>query len=107
LVLKIAKNNPKVIAVVAFSPGEYFGADFSVKEHLTGFDKPAFISASQREFQGVVEMTSAMPSENRTLFKPGKDKKGVHGSRILWDTSDSYKDIRFDLLRFLTKYKDV
>ena len=107
LVLKIAKNNPKVIAVVAFSPGEYFGADFSVKDYLNGYDKPIFVSANKREFPSVVEMTSNVSSELKTLFKPGKDKRGMHGSRILWSSSDSYKDIRFDLLRFLTKYKNL
>lgn len=107
LVLKVAKNNPKVIAVVAFSPGEYFGSDFSVKDHLVNYDKPVFVSATLREFQSVVEMTAGIPYDKKTLFKPGKDKKGAHGSRILWASSDSYKDIRFDLLRFLTKYKNI
>ncbi len=107
LALKVAKNNPKVIAVVAFSPGEYFGSDFSVKDHLVGYDKPVFVSATQREFPSIVEMTSGVPSDKKTLFKPGKDKKGIHGSKILWNSSDSYKDIRFDLLRFLTTYKNL
>ncbi|NOZ47531.1 MAG: alpha/beta hydrolase [Chlorobi bacterium] len=107
LVLKVAKNNPKVLAVVSFSPGEYFGSDFSVKNYLSGFDKPVFITATQREFPSVLDMVSNIPSDKKTLFKPGKDKKGIHGSRILWNTSDSYKDVRFDLLRFLTKYKNV
>lgn len=107
LVLKIAKNNPKVVAVVAFSPGEFFGADFSVKDHLNGYDKPIFVTENQRDFPRVVELTSSVPSELKTLFKPGKDKKGMHGSRILWSSSDSYKDVRFDLLRFLTKYKNL
>lgn len=107
LVLKIAKNNPKVIAVISFSPGEYFGSDFSVKDHLANYDKPVFISATQREFPSIIEMTSNVPSELKTLFKPGKDKKGFHGSRVLWEQSDSYKDIRFDLIMFLTKYKNL
>ena len=106
LVLKVAKNNPKVIAVIAFSPGEYLSG-LSLKDYLSGFDKPVFATATKREFPKVVELLSNVPSEQKTLFKPGKDKRGIHGSRILWENSDSYRDVRFDLLRFLTKYKNV
>ena len=74
---------------------------------MNDFDKPVFIAATQREFPSIVELASNIPADKKTLFKPGKDKKGIHGSRILWESSDSYKDIRFDLLRFLTKYKDI
>jgi hypothetical protein len=48
---------------------------------------------------------SGISPENKTVFKPSGDKKGIHGSRILWNSSDCSREVWFDILRFLTKQK--
>lgn len=83
LCLKIAKGNPKVHAVLAFSPGEYFKPDFNIKEELKLFDKPVFAASSKKEYKYLEELMEFVPEAKKTLFKP-KDNEGFHGSKALW-----------------------
>ena len=106
LCLKIAKNNPKVKAIIAFSPGEYFGSfNLNIQKEIIGLKKPVYAACARIEYPFMITLLSGVSSEYKTFFKPSGDKKGVHGSRILWDSSDCSRECWFDLLRFLTKEK--
>ena len=48
-----ASKNPRVRAVVAFSPGEFFLPGLVVKEALQGFDKRVFIATTLAEYSYV------------------------------------------------------
>jgi len=104
LCLKVAKNNPKVKAVVAFSPGEYFKPDLIVKDELKGMDKPVFAASSQREYPYLLELFTYVSSKNKTLFKP-QNGKGQHGSKTLWKEYESSREYWLALLIFLKQYK--
>ena len=106
LCLKIAKNNPKVKAVIAFSPGEYFSSfNLNIQKEITGLKKPIYAACARIEYPFMSTLLSGVSSEYKTLFKPTGDKKGIHGSQILWDSSDCSREVWFDVLRFLTKQK--
>ncbi|RLD63271.1 MAG: hypothetical protein DRJ01_04210 [Bacteroidetes bacterium] len=106
LSLKIAKNNPKVKAVIAFSPGEYFSSiNLNIQKEITGLKKPVYATCSKIEYPFMSTILKGVPAENKSVFKPGGDKKGIHGSRILWKSSDCSREVWFDLLRFLSKQK--
>lgn len=105
LALLVSKNNPKVKAVVAFSPGEYFGKSVSVESQLKGFDKNVFIACTQREYPYVVTLASNIPTSLKTIFKP-QDAQGEHGSKCLWASSPASKEYWLGLLMFFNKIND-
>ncbi len=102
LALYLAKNNQKVKAVVAFSPGEYFGNDLKIQSHLLNFDKPVLIACSQREYPYVVELTKNIHNNLKTIFKP-QEGQGEHGSKALWSTSPTSKEYWLSILMFFNK----
>jgi len=84
-------NHPKVHAVIAFSPGEYFGGDLRMEDNLKTCSNPLFVAVTEREQPYVKQMLKAFTEDDYTLFQP--DTLGVHGARALWDdnpTKDEY-----------------
>lgn len=100
LCLLIAKNNPKVKAVVAFSPGEYL-ENINVADELEGIDKPVFVTSSKMEIQQTSKITAHIPVEWVTHFKPTFE--GIHGASALWKTTLGYKEYWNALFEFLIK----
>jgi dienelactone hydrolase len=99
LCLKLAKNNPMVQAVIAFSPGEYFQPDLTIKDVLNGFDKPVFAASTQREYPYLTDLLSGIPADKKTLFKPSEGP-GEHGSKALWTECTTSKEYWLALLLF-------
>lgn len=102
LVMKVGNNNPNVLAVIAFSPGEYFQPKVVLKSFLTGYDKPVFVAATLKEKQFVQELTSDIPIENLMLFTP-KESEGIHGSKTLWENSAESEEVWLSLMLFFKK----
>lgn len=99
LALKIGRSNPKVKAVVAFSPGEYFQPGFILKDHLNGYDIPVFVACSQREFAYMGSLLAAIPDNLKSVFKP-QEGPGEHGSKALWNANPSSNEYWLALLLF-------
>lgn len=104
LALILAKANNKVKAVIAFSPGEYFGQKYKVQDKLKNYDKPVFIACSQREYPYVVELAKYIPDNLKTIFKP-QEGQGEHGSKCLWSSSSTNKEYWLGILMFFNKLK--
>lgn len=104
LCLLAAKNNPNVKAVVAFSPGEYFRPEITMKDKLKGFDKPVFVAASRLENEYVVKMMEQVPDNLKTVYTPPKSK-GTHGAKALWNSSKDSEAYWLELLLFFKKIK--
>ncbi|MFK5878717.1 MAG: alpha/beta hydrolase [Flavobacteriaceae bacterium] len=85
LVLLEAKENEKVKAVAAFSPGEYFDM-INVNSTIAGYKKPVYVTASNSETPNLTDLVSGISSEYLSHYKPSE--KGIHGSRALWKTTD-------------------
>lgn len=100
LCLIIAKNNPKVKAVIAFSPGEYL-EDIFVSEELTGLDKPIFVTSSKMEIQQTSKIVANISPEWVTQYKPKLE--GIHGASAMWKTTLGYKDYWNAVFDFLIK----
>jgi len=105
LALLMSKGNEKVKAVVAFSPGEYFGTNFKVQSQLKGYDKPVFIASTQREYPYVTELAKNIPDNLKTIFKP-QEGQGEHGSKCLWASSANNKEYWLAILMFFNKIND-
>lgn len=102
LCLKTAVHNPRVHAVIAFGPGEYFKKDFVLKEEVPKLQKPVFIATNEAEYAFVEDMFKTNPPENVTIFSP-HNGKGEHGSKALWESSENSKEYWFALLMFFGK----
>lgn len=99
LALLAANNNPAVIAVIAFSPGEYFEPVHSINKELTGFNKPVFISSTKTEYPFIKEMVAGIPGQLITWYVPTKGE-GTQGSRILWSSDADSEECWMSILMF-------
>jgi len=99
LVMLEGMDNQNVKAMIAFSPGEYFGDELRMEESIDSLSKPLFIAVTEREEPYVKQMMSNIPDEGYTLFKP--EKPGVHGARALWEENVSKDEYWLALLLFI------
>lgn len=94
-------SNPDVKAMVAFSPGDYFGAAApSLGKALAQTDKPFFVTSSQAESTAVKALLGEGPlKENQLQFIP--TSKGFHGSRALWTGQEGAPEYWQAIIAFL------
>ncbi len=88
LALWIASTNKKVKTVAAFSPGEYLRGK-NLAELIKPLSIPTFITSSKREALPVEKLLRNVNPKYLTHYKP--EKKGIHGSRALWETTEGYQ----------------
>lgn len=103
LALKLAQEMPQVKAVIAFSPGEYFGKELNVAEAVSGLTKPAFIACGSDEKKYTDEIANAVNSDKKIYFAPGKG--GAHGSKSLLKTTEGETDYWIQMINFIQKVK--
>lgn len=102
LSLLIGVDNPKIKAVAAFSPGEYFkGLD--INESISSYKKPVFVTSSLSESEAVKTLIDKIDPNFTTHFIP--EVKGIHGSRALWKTTEGYKTYWTSFNSFLASVK--
>ncbi|GMN06183.1 hypothetical protein MTsPCn5_15720 [Croceitalea sp. MTPC5] len=77
-------SNKKVKAIIAFSPGDYFGdAAPSLSTAFAKADKPFLVTSSKAEASVLTTLMGTIElKENQSQFIPESD--GFHGSRALW-----------------------
>lgn len=102
LCLIAAAGNPRVKAVIALSPGEYFQPFRNVSDEVRLIRQQVFVSATQTDYPYLQKMLSGIPAELVTLFKPEKGK-GVRGSGALYNTSECSGEYWFALMMFFKK----
>lgn len=103
LCLWVAEDNPDVKAVIAFSPGEFFGQDVIIQEKIRGLEKPIFAASSKRELSYVDSLLSFVPSANKTIFAPKSG--GEHGSKSLWKSNANNQEYWLALTMFFSKIR--
>lgn len=107
LCMMAGKNNPNVKAVIAFSPGEFFGDDLRIEQELDTFPKPLFVSGTETELPYITQMLQKISTQdNVTLFKPA-DSPGQHGSMALWEDNPSKDEYWLALLLFFNSLKNI
>lgn len=103
LVMKIAASNKKVKAVLAFSPGEYFGSKLKLKDAVQNLNVPLFIASTKEEATSVLALVSDLKSKNLQQYIP--TSQGVHGSSCLWKNNPEYQDCWSAILMFMKLIK--
>lgn len=100
LALKIAATNKKVSAVLAFSPGEYFGDKLNLKKAIAGLSIPAFVTSSKEE---APELTVLVSDLKAVHFIP--TGTGKHGSSALWKNNPNNQEYWTAMKAFVKQLK--
>jgi len=104
LALKIAVSNEKVLAVIAFSPGEHFEKKIDVKNSIKDLNKLAFISSTQGESKIIRNLIGEMIHFDKiNHYVP--QKEGKHGALALSKTNPNHEEYWVALKMFLEKLK--
>jgi pimeloyl-ACP methyl ester carboxylesterase len=107
LCMVIGNNNPHVKAVIAFSPGEFFGDDLRIEQELDTFRIPLFVTGTETELPYITQMLQNISTQdNVTFFKPGVPP-GQHGSMALWEENPSKDEYWLALLLFINSLKNI
>ena len=93
------EGHPKLKAIAAFSPGEYYENKSYLQEVLGKIKVPTFITASKKEVQQYQQLWKLIPTNVLTLSVP--NSRGHHGSRALWKSKTGYQEYRAEFQRFL------
>ncbi len=104
LALLIAKDNAKVKAVAAFSPGEYLKKT-KVAESIKGLAKPTYVTSARKETADVGQIIRYMDMKYATYFR--SQDAGFHGARTLWDTVDGHEKYWESFSQFLLINSDT
>jgi len=102
LALWLGSENKKIKAVAAFSPGEYL-KNMSLADAIKQIKVPTFITSSQREIGPVEKLIRYVKPKYITHFKP--DVEGIHGSRVIWDSTEGHEAYWNAFKEFLLKNK--
>lgn len=105
LALKIAVNNPKVLGVAVFSPGEYFEEKNYISKNIAALSKPVFATSSKDEADGVTELLKDVNSRIKVQYIP--KTAGNHGSKVLWSVAPDNQEYWIALMSFLNKMKTL
>lgn len=99
LALIIGRDNSKVKATIAFSPGEYLSG-IDVSQEISSYNKPVFVTSAQSEISGVTDLVSGIDPIYLTHFQP--TVAGLHGSKTLWSTTAGHEQYWTALEAFLS-----
>ncbi|MGC8825205.1 MAG: dienelactone hydrolase family protein [Bacteroidales bacterium] len=105
LALVLATKNPQILAVVAFSPGEYFEPNLNVRDTLSYLTIPLWIGGTKDELPYLTKLTAKINPRYVTLFTP-IHHAGKHGALALWPDNPSKDEYWLSLLLFFNQIKE-
>jgi pimeloyl-ACP methyl ester carboxylesterase len=107
LCMIIGNDNPHVKAVIAFSPGEFFGNDLRIEQVLDTFRIPLFVTGTETELPYITQMLQKISNQdNVTIFEPSIPP-GEHGSMALWENNPTKDEYWLAILLFINSLKNI
>jgi dienelactone hydrolase len=103
LALKIATSDPRVKAVLCFSPAEYFGKTLSIRESIKNLSTPVFAASSKEEAPALSRLIADIRSPLKLQYIPSEE--GSHGSKALTGKGEGSKECWLSLLLFMKQVK--
>ena len=103
LAIKLGAEMSQVKAVVAFSPGEYFGKKLDVAKAARGLTKPTFIACGSDEKEYTDPIANAIRSKKKIYFAPPKG--GAHGAACLDKGTDGETEYWIQMINFIQSVK--
>ncbi len=105
LAMITARDNHSAGAVIAFSPGEFFGHPDLVQNAVRNLDVPVFLASTNKEYPYVTELSSGIEPAYKTIFTPS-ESQGTHGARALWESEPGSSEYWLGLLMFFNRIKN-
>ncbi|MDG5491988.1 lysophospholipase [Psychroserpens sp. SPM9] len=101
LALLESRNNPKIKAIIGFSPGDYFGDKApSLATVFSKIDIPFWVSSSKQEAEVLKTLIGDLKlKKKQQQFIP--ESNGFHGSRALWTGQKGAEDYWASVIEFL------
>lgn len=103
LAIKLGSEMSQVKAVIAFSPGEYFGKKLDVAKEAARLTKPTFIACGSDEKKYTDPIANAIKSAKKIYFS--SPNGGAHGSACLEKGTKGETDYWVQLINFVQKVK--
>ena len=103
LAMKLGQEMSQVQAVIAFSPGEYFGKKLNVTETARSLTKPTFIACGADEKTYIDPIANAVRSSKKIYFAPPKG--GAHGAGSLEKGVDGETEYWIQMINFIQTVK--
>jgi dienelactone hydrolase len=106
LAMILARENPMAMAVIAFSPGEFFGAPGLVRNAVRNLDVPVFLASTKREYPYITELSSGIGNNRKIIFAPSENQ-GTHGAKALWESEPGSQEYWLGLLMFFNRIRHL
>lgn len=105
LALLEGADNPKVKAIISFSPGDYFGdAAPSLATVFKKIEKAYLVTSSKAEAETLTALIgNSKLTKNQKQFIP--ESNGFHGSRALWEGQEGAEEYWNVIAEFLINVK--
>lgn len=103
LAIKLGAEMSQVKAVVAFSPGEYFGKKLDVAKAAQGLTKPTFIACGSDEKKYTDPIANAIKSSKKIYFAPPTG--GAHGAASLDKGTEGETEYWIQMINFIQSVK--
>ncbi len=92
LVLFLATEKNNIIAVMSFSPGEYFRINNKTFADMAEDVRcPVFLTSARKEVKMWLPIYNNIPDVFAFKFEP-KNVDGAHGSKTLWQSANGYEE---------------
>ncbi len=105
LALKIGKENDKVSAIIAFSPGEYFGNKLNIANSVKSLNKPVWVTCTKKEVADVTTIMNGIVSKNKMQINPTGE--GIHGAKALWKDQAGNEEYWVKIIPFMDSVRNL
>ena len=102
--LKVASEDERVSAVMAFSPGEFLRPMNDLADLFSKLQKPVFVAGSPMEYPYLVKSTRSIPEGFLSLVNP-PERSVERGIPMLFDTNPGHNEYWFSVLIFIKSLK--
>ena len=106
LALKIADGNPKVSAILAFSPGEFFEPEFKLEDIIQNLEVPVFLTGNENENVFLEQIISEKKQNNLNYFSPPEGSLG-RGTSLLLEENPVSDEYWMAVLIFIKSLKEI
>lgn len=103
LAMKLGQEMSQVAAVIAFSPGEYFGNKLKVEDVASQLSKPTFIACGADEKEYVKPLADKVRTDKKIFFAPPKG--GAHGAACLDKGTEGETEYWIQMINFIQTVK--
>ncbi|MBE0653909.1 MAG: dienelactone hydrolase family protein [Bacteroidales bacterium] len=105
LCLKVASEDERIKAVMAFSPGEFLQPTYPLKKLFTRLQKPVYIAVSPQEYPYLRDAIDQMPEGSLSMITP-PEKSVARGIPMLYSEHPGSDEYWLSVLIFIKSLRN-